>query len=463
VRVALFILTWALSTAAQTLIDVIPRSQPPEVRVFPPKESERTAPGTGKFVLFTREKVGASNEWDFVAGAWECIPDRPQVPITRRIRFPHAPGQPEPLLQYPVDRRSRDQFPRWVKLRVPREDSRAQTFLYDINYRTWETRCVWAGTNLWWAFGIFQNQIVCKGPGGWRALNPHAGTWVEGSSVLPLGADGSHWLVRRSPDASEVWSFQPETGRFVGQFKDPGVDMIREDLWKLSPDGEWLAWLEVQFPANLAPPWWVRTLEKFGIDPPAWEAFRQVPGHVVVRHAGRESDLPLPVTLLASTRRGSFEEHHLEFLGGDALEFSAIQSGNAPQEAVWRLDLKTGKVSRTERPLVTRQDAELAVFDGVPTPAYLRRHLLNFRHFGRDGMAPAFLRYKGILGADPQYADCVAGVSPDGRHILYHAKSGPLSEEFIYGDLLTQQVVRWPRPQDLAADDAMTFVWVETP
>ena len=103
-----------------------------------------------------------------------------------------------------------------------------------------------------------------------------------------------------------------------------------------------------------------------------------------------------------------------------------------------------------------------AVLDGVPVPDYLRGQVSELRHFGRSGLAPAFLLHLGILKEPPAYADCTAGVSRDGRHVLYAAKKGPLSGFYIYGDLLTQQTLRWKSPAGLDCRDAQAFVWVET-
>ena len=69
----------------------------------------------------------------------------------------------------------------------------------------------------------------------------------------------------------------------------------------------------------------------------------------------------------------------------------------------------------------------------------------------------------GILKDKPEYPDCKAAVSPDGRHVLYLAKKGPLAGVYIYGDLLTKQTVRWDAPKGLDWGDAADFVWVETP
>ena len=90
---SLFCLLLALApdgAAAQGLTNTIPPEQQPLARIWAPAPAEMTPPGTGKFVLFTREKVGPANEWDFIAGAWECIPSQPGYPVTKRVEFCHS-------------------------------------------------------------------------------------------------------------------------------------------------------------------------------------------------------------------------------------------------------------------------------------------------------------------------------------------------------------------------------------
>ena len=96
-------------------------------------------------------------------------------------------------------------------------------------------------------------------------------------------------------------------------------------------------------------------------------------------------------------------------------------------------------------------------------PKYLRPHIKELKHFGRSGLAPAFLLHLGILNERPEYPRCTAGVSRDGRHVLYRAKNGPLAGVFIYGDLLTKQSVRWRSPDGLDCNISQEFIWVETP
>jgi hypothetical protein len=153
----------------------------------------------------------------------------------------------------------------------------------------------------------------------------------------------------------------------------------------------------------------------------------------------------------------------LKFSPEGQLQFRARKGAKESEDRFWSIDIATGKVSSgVVRHLPAADDAP-AVLDGVPVPDYLRKHVSGLKHFGRSGLAPAFLLYLGILKEQPEYPDCTAGVSRDGRHVLYRAKKGPLSRVYIYGDLLTKQTVRWESPDRLDCRDSQEFVWVETP
>ncbi len=85
-----FSVSCVVTAFAESLTKVITRDQPPISKTFPSQADARLPRGTGKLVIFTREAVGKSNEWDLVAGAWECVPSRPDLPVTKRIEFCHT-------------------------------------------------------------------------------------------------------------------------------------------------------------------------------------------------------------------------------------------------------------------------------------------------------------------------------------------------------------------------------------
>ena len=128
----------ALSIAtAQEAEIVVRQNQPPILNVLPPTAAERTAPGVGKFVIFTREET--SREWDHIAGAWECIPSQPQTPLMKRVEFCHSPWCANPLLDTLVADDGDGLHPRFARLQVNKGRGEYTVNIYDINYRSQHT------------------------------------------------------------------------------------------------------------------------------------------------------------------------------------------------------------------------------------------------------------------------------------------------------------------------------------
>jgi hypothetical protein len=439
---------------AEGLINAIPKNQAPLARTFPPTSTEQTSPGTGKFVIFTREETGKSNEWDFIAGAWECIPSRPEMPITKRVEFCHSSWNAETLLDCLVRDDSYGLYPRFVRLQVDAGDFDYTVNIYDINYRTWGIRCVWQGNNAT-AFGAMKSSIFCKSVDSWFRIDAASGNITEDVPFVPMDVEGAYWLVRKTCDLSEVWSCDSAKDQFVARFGDIERPKSAYSQSLLSPDGCCRAWILVP----LHHEW------RGGL----------VAGTLLLQRNGLTHDIQVPIKFQARTGCGapiipigislSFtKERKVEFSAiQQEVDFSAIQPIDEQKEQVWTIDLSSGKIDENERTHVESSHDTAGLFCGVPTPDYLHPYLKNLRHFGRGGLAPAFLMYLGILKKEPEYPDCTVGVSRDGRHILFRAKQGPMADEFIYGDLQTKKIVRWNSPAGIKPGDLMEFVWVETP
>jgi hypothetical protein len=431
---------------AQGLTNTIPKYQAPLLRTFPPSAAEQTSSGTGKFVIFTREQTNKTNEWDFVAGAWECIPSRTNVPITKRVEFCHSSWSARPLLDTLVRDDSDGLYPRFVILQVDTGDwNRSVVNLYDINYRTWDVRCFLQRYRLN-AFGLMRNFVFCRDSHDWFRLDAASGNVSNNVPFIPLDVDGAFWLVRKTNENSGAWSYDSGKQQFMGHFGD--VEEIETGHIRslLSPDGKNRAWLLVPFPDN-----WSGGLIK---------------GNLVMQRHNQKSDIRVPVKLQAKMGSGVPvipAGIQLRFTRYDLVEFSARQEMNGNDAWVWTIDASTGKTTESQRPYLEPEADNFALFNCVPTPEYLRPHLKNLRHFGRGGMTPAFLMHLGILKQQPEYPDCWVGVSRDGRHILFKARKGPLSDVFIYGDLETKQTVRWACPGGMEHADSLEFTWVETP
>src|SRR4030095_14675450 len=171
---ALFVLVE--SATAEALTNAIPKNQKPILKVFRPSAAEQSKPGVGKFVIFTREQVG--KQWDAIAGAWECIPSSPETPITKRVEFCHSSWNCDSLLNSLVVDDSDGMYPRFVRLQVDSDDWRYSVNVYDINYRTWDVRCLWQGRQFL-AFGVMKNSIFCDTSDGWRVIHAQSGKLDE--------------------------------------------------------------------------------------------------------------------------------------------------------------------------------------------------------------------------------------------------------------------------------------------
>jgi len=428
-------------------INIIPLNQPPLLKTFPPKPEEQTRPGTGKFVIFTRESLRKPKRWDFIAGAWELIPSKPNVPITKRVEFCHSSWEARPLLDTLVnDERNRDQYPRFVRLQVDASTNfNYSVNLYDINYRTWETRCVWQGSRLG-AFGVTKATVICENLDEWLSLDALTGTVRREVPLIPVAIDAPYWIVRKSGEKAGVWSFNPTNGEYIGHFGDVELPAGGYVETAITADGRTRALVL----ATVSDEWTGGLLN----------------GIMVVQRDDHAEDIHVPIALDA--RAGSGVRviptgTSLAVTPDGKIEFSALTKTTGTNDRVWSVEIASGKILQSSCPHRKRPGPDFAIFDGVPTPAYLRPLLPSLTYFGRGGVAVAFLMHKGVLNKDPGYANCEAGVSPDGLHILYKAKEGPLSDFFIYGDLQTQQTVRWKKPGAIHRDDSMEFVWVETP
>jgi hypothetical protein len=435
----------AASSLAQGLKNVIPKDQKPVLKVYSPPAGEQCKAGTGKFVIFTREPVG--KDWDFVAGAWECIPSRPEIPVTKRAEFCHSSWNCDQLLNVLVSDDSCGMHPRFVRLQVDSGDRDYYTVnLYDINYRTWEVHCIWQGNRLS-PFGVMGDSIFCSSTDGWLLVNSSSGKITKEIPFTPIETDGDFWLVRKIGEVDGCWSYDRRKGDYVAHFIPVGLPgSMGFSQSKLSPDGKSRAWV-------------------LALPPDGWDGGK-LAGTLILQRNGEKKDISIPIEMQAIAGSGVAVIPHgiqLTFSPADKFQFRASKDDKEAEDWVWSIDIATGKVSSGVAPHTQSTEDGHALLGGVPVPDYLRQEVKGLEHFGRDGLAPAFLMHLGILRERPEYPDCTVGVSRDGRHVLYRAKKGPLADVLIYGDLLTKQTVRWKAPTGIDCRDSQEFVWVETP
>jgi hypothetical protein len=437
------LLMLAAKSPAQGLKNVIPKDQEPVSKIFPPPAVEQSKTGTGKFIIFTREPVG--KDWDFVAGAWECIPSRPEIPVTKRAEFCHSSWNCDQLLNVLVLDDSYGMHARFARLQVDTGDREYAVNLYDINYRTWEIRCIWQGSRLS-PFGVMGDSILCRSTDGWLLINADSGKLSKEISFTPLETDGGYWLVRRTGEADGCWSYNPMTKEYVAHFRSISEPALGFSQAVLSADGRSRACVLASMPTD----WQGGTLA----------------GSLILQRNGDKEDISIPIEMQAIAGSGRPvipRGVQLRFSQEGQIQFRAAQRNKEAEDRVWSIDIKTGVVSTGVAPHSQSSENARAFLNRVPVPDYLRQDVKGLEHFGGSGLAPAFLMHLGILRERPEYPDCTAGVSRDGRHVLYRAKKGSLAGLYIYGDLLTKQTVRWKSPAGIDCRDSQEFVWVETP
>lgn len=426
------------------LKNVIPKDQKPVLKVFPPSTAEQSQSDAGKFIIFTREHVG--KDWDFIAGAWECIPSLPKIPITKRVEFCHSSWNCVPLLGPLVADHSEGMHPRFVELQVDSDDRNYYVNLYDINYRTWDVRCIWQGSRLS-AFGVMGDSIFCRSTDRWLLVNAASGHLSDDIPFTPLATDDGFWLVRKPGEVEGCWSYDRKKRRYIAHFGPVDLPAVGFSQSNLSPDGKNRAWVLASMPYG-------------------WQS-GTIAGRLILQRDGEKEDVSVPIKMQAFAGSGVAvipNDIQLTFSPEGKFRFRAWMGNKVAKNRVWIIDVATGKVTSEVSPHSKKPANDAwAALDGIPVPDYLRKDVADLGHFGRSGLAPAFLLHLGILKQRPEYADCIAGVSRDGRHVLYKANEGPLAGVFIYGDLLTKQTVRWKSPGELKRCNAMEFIWVETP
>ena len=381
---------------------------------------------------------------------FRSIPSRPDLPITKRVEFCHSSWNAEALLDCLVQDDSYGLLPRFVTLRVDAGNFNSKVNLYDINYRTWAVRFI-SKFDYRSAFGAANGLVFCNASrnfSDWLCLDATFGNISRIVPFIPLDVDGSFWLVRKTNEDSGIWSYDRKAKQFVGHFNELDEHKLAHNGSLLSEDGQSRARLLIPMLTD-------------------WHDVHNVmAGTFLLQRDGQSEDIRVPVMMrvvpVHGTRLLRPIGTRLVFTKEETVEFSANLSTNDLRARVWSINTASGKISKSFRPYIPPNEDDFALFSGVPAPVYLRTYLKTLQHFGRGGLAVAFLRHEGILKNQPEFPDCTAGVSRDGRHILFKAKKGPLANVLICGDLLTKQIVRWDSPAGTPGD-CMEFVWVDTP
>ncbi len=311
-----------------------------------------------------------------------------------------------------------------------------------------EVRCFHSGTSGnelgFYCRSVGVHSIPPDSSGGWLLLDTPSGTLSHSIPFTPVETDGNYWLVRKPGETNGCWSYHRVKREFAAHFGPVEIPKEGFSQSRLSPDGKSRAWILAPMP----PDWRGGTIE----------------GRLILQRQSGKAEISVPIEMQAAMGSGlPVIPHDIEFkfAPDGRVTFSAREGRNGGEDHFWSIDITNGKVSSGVKPHVPADSDEPVVLGGVPVPDYLRNQVSQFRHFGLSGLAPAFLLHLGILRDPPGFPECTAGVSRDGRHVLYAAKRGPLSGFYIYGDLITKQTVRWKAPDGLDCRDAQEFVWVD--
>ena len=176
--------------SAQGLKYVIPRNQK-AVLTFAPTAAEQSRPvqESSSFLRANKEvKTGTSSRG---LGSASRLARRPRSRSAPNFAIRH--GMARPLLDSIVADDSHGKYPRFMRLQVDSGDRDYAVNLYDINYRTWDVRCLWQGPRLW-SFGVLGDSIFCNSEDGWLLVNTASGA-INNKCAIHADCDRRSLLV----------------------------------------------------------------------------------------------------------------------------------------------------------------------------------------------------------------------------------------------------------------------------
>lgn len=195
----------------------IPFDQEVLQRVFPPDPSEIVPAGTEKFILFSREKRGAPEDWDFLACAWEFVPSRPRAGVVKRVEFARSSWSATLAVDPASGIEGRA---RGFVLHQVHDSNRSPAFrrnLFHIDFRTWEIEPLGEAPFSSVVGGNSETLLVATGE-GIRHFSVDSAELLDEPAFTLLDRDwrSDLWLVRRN-DGKEgrIWSYRPSAQDFV--------------------------------------------------------------------------------------------------------------------------------------------------------------------------------------------------------------------------------------------------------
>jgi len=422
---------------------IIPADQPALGKTWPPPKDEQVPPGTEKIVLFTREPVGKTGEWDFIAGAWEFIPSRPAQGVVKRAEFAHSSWSADPLL----DDCHRDLLP-FVRLQVDKRPGDYTVNVYRIDYTTWDISVLAESKPApFTGLGAGADNIYVDSSDGMLVMNRYTGR-IDTPSVpckVLEQVSKTAWLVRRTDGDHGALLFDPSTNRFGSQFDLTESDHERNRCYLLSPSRRFL--VSVLDPVENAT---------------GFPREEDTPVKIYDLITGEVHEYKVR-TFIKNGRGVRFILPYFTcwFSGPDELRFQSglpdrfrKPAGVAVTESTF--ELKTG--SRTERK-VDRLREDKSAQPPRYRPSYLTA-IDDVTDEDQD-LAAAFLKYKGIKWKrERDWSKARVAYNTKGTRFFLRILSGNLEGSFFLGDLEKGDLLEIPVPRDLKDDNAMNIIWV---
>lgn len=460
-------------TGKDALVNRIPDEQPPLRRVIKPSQDELVPSGTEKCVIFTREKIGKENEWDFVTGAWEFIPSRPEAGVVKRVEFARSSWSAHLALDddLNIDGPARN----FVLLQV--NDSRRKygyrPHLYRMDFRTWDV--AYLGSEFSSVVGGNRDTLLVVGQAGIVPFDVKTVTVARGAEpfvIVGRDYETDLWLITsEKSDNAGVWSYRPATLERIDQVPWP------QRLWQRGMH-------ETRSAARQdGKAWGLVTLDK---TPDRIASVRKSPfgeavqgeGSLWLAEAGAKEARRWPVQFQAAEGSGvGWRGMDIElWFEGRSLCFQATlkdASGNAVIRQ-WTVSEDGTQISES---VATKRHKPnpLPQFNLIPIPKKFRPEKGDEYTSEKHELAAYFLKWKGRIKKVPQYANCRVGFTPDMRRFVWKSlpryRSDPLADlaeknalppstVLLYGDLDKETVLEIPCPPELVGDNAIEIEWI---
>ena len=443
--IVLFAALFLSNTTAENLrqpIFVIPSLQPPLPEVMRPGPDDASTKAAEKVILLSLERVGGSGVWDFLACAWEFLPDQPTNPITKRVTFAaHSDWSPDFLPFIPPH--TADDY---LELHM----NNGTVILYRMDFRNWDVKVL--STNEWFNdYALGGDFIYCFSKSGVRRLNRFTGRLevIEPRFSREVEFEKS-WLVHMD-DAPPAEMQLLDPAEHIFWHKLQLEDMAQMRAWgrvmTFSPAQRYLAY--VRLPDRKEP----------GIP-------KKCSTQIVLYDLEKKTFQEHPVEVFVGSLRGRgllyLPYARLWFSDADTLKLQSgipKEIGNGKNLAVTEttIQLPDGKQLDEKIPSLKPDRNRLADYY---VPAYLG-HIKDTSDPEQD-LAFAFLRHKWVFFVRPEaWDETIVAFSADKKRFLLKWWKGWHRDTFFLGDLEHDTLKKIPSPPELQEVNALEMRWVK--